>query len=71
MQAKNILNSVESTKKVLETAKKELDRSLAVLDSQVKQNKGKFSDENLSKFDKELNRVAELKKELNGLKNNK
>lgn len=71
MQAKDILNSVESTKKVLETAKKELDRSLAVLDSQVKQNKGKFSDENLSKFDKELNRVAELKKELNGLKNNK
>lgn len=57
---------MKTAKQMLESQEK----TFKVLNAKIQQDKGKFSDDDLAKLDDQLTRVKELKKELNGLKNN-
>jgi hypothetical protein len=55
----------------LNEMQEQLEQSLGIAESKVRQFQDQIPAEHLEKFNKELDRINELKEELNGLKNNK
>jgi hypothetical protein len=58
---------IEKIKKQIE----ESDKPLQEVTAQIMANKNNFTEEQFAKFNKELDRVNELKKELDGLTDNR
>lgn len=55
----------------LNEIQEQLEQSLGLSESKVRQIQNKIPAEHLEKFNKELDKINELKEELNELKNNK
>lgn len=55
----------------LNEMQEQLEQSLGLAESNVRKVQDQIPTEHLEKFNKELDRINELKEELNGLKNNK
>lgn len=74
MQAKDFQDLIGASAESMKSAKEIIGAQMPILnklESQILQNRDKVSDAEMSKFEKDLEKVRKLKKELDGFKNNR